>query len=342
MNAQRGLGRGLGALIPTGQSVYREVPLSAVEVNPLQPRQHFKAASLEALSDSIRQIGVLQRSSCERPASSGASRSSRANAAGEQRERRLGHHPVVIRAADDETSLTHALIENVHRADLNPLEEAAAYRQLIDDFGVTHDELGRRMGRSRAAVTNSLRLLSLPVIVQRYLMDGELSAGHARALLGCDDPMSLSCWPSERWMRGWSVRTVEEAVRSLSAAPESGSSAERQPQKPANRSPQPTPTAQLRCWRSKPPSLPLWQPLSRSNSGAEGVRLSSDSPDLMDLARLYEAMNVNLEVLLEGLSGPGCRIQTSGRTSALTQICSLNLNLLSTNCGQPGDKGLLE
>ena len=301
MNAQRGLGRGLGALIPTGQSVYREVPLSAVEVNPLQPRQHFEAASLEALSDSIRQIGVLQPIVVRETGIVGRFEI----IAGERRWRAarsagLDTIPVVIRAADDETSLTHALIENVHRADLNPLEEAAAYRQLIDDFGVTHDELGRRMGRSRAAVTNSLRLLSLPVIVQRYLMDGELSAGHARALLGCDDPIELELLAERAVDEGWSVRTVEEAVRSLSAVPESGPLAEPpaaevgelEPAIDADR-----PAAVLEVETALAVALATSVEVQL---GRRGGQIVIRFADLTDLARLYEAMSDNLESSLEG------------------------------------------
>ena len=214
MNVQRGLGRGLGALIPTGQSVYRELLLADVEVNPLQPRQYFNPESLKTLAESIRQIGVLQPIVVRETGMVGRYEI----IAGERRWRASQQAgvetiPVVVRAADDESSLAHALIENIHRVDLNPLEEAAAYRQLIDDFGVTHDEIGRRMGRSRAAVTNVLRLLSLPVAVQRYLLDGELSAGHARALLGCNDPSEMEDLADRAVEEGWSVRAVEEYVR---------------------------------------------------------------------------------------------------------------------------------
>ena len=218
MNVQRGLGRGLGALIPTGRSVYRELLVTDVEVNPLQPRQRFDAESLTTLAESIRQIGVLQPIVVRETGMVGRYEI----IAGERRWRASQQAgvetiPAVVRAADDESSLAHALIENIHRVDLNPLEEAAAYRQLIDDFGVTHDEIGRRMGRSRAAVTNALRLLSLPVAVQRYLMDGELSAGHARALLGCSDPGELEDLADRAVEEGWSVRAVEEFVRALAA-----------------------------------------------------------------------------------------------------------------------------
>ena len=302
MKAQRGLGRGLGALIPTGQSAYREVPLSAVEVNPLQPRQHFDAAALEALADSIRQIGVLQPIVVRDTGIVGQFEI----IAGERRWRAarsagLDTIPVVVRAVDDESSLTHALIENVHRADLNPLEEAAAYRQLIDDFGVTHDELGRRMGRSRAAVTNSLRLLSLPLTVQRYLMDGELSAGHARALLGCDDLIELEVLAERAVDEGWSVRTVEDAVRSLSVEPET----EREPSPvlpsdevvdvPSAGTDRPAAVLEVES--------ALADALATSvevQIGRRGGQIVIRFADMDDLGRLYEALSTNIQVFIEG------------------------------------------
>ena len=298
MKAQRGLGRGLGALIPTGQSAYREVPLSAVEVNPLQPRQHFDAAALDALADSIRQIGVLQPIVVRETGIVGQFEI----IAGERRWRAarsagLDTIPVVVRAADDESSLTHALIENVHRADLNPLEEAAAYRQLIDDFGVTHDELGRRMGRSRAAVTNSLRLLSLPVTVQRYLMDGELSAGHARALLGCEDLIELELLAERVVDEGWSVRTVEDAVRSLSAAPDMSpilpsEDVSEVPVVDADR-----PAAVLEVESALANALATSVEV---HMGRRGGQIVIRFADMDDLGRLYEALSTNLEVSIQG------------------------------------------
>ena len=302
MKAQRGLGRGLGALIPTGQSAYREVPLSAVEVNPLQPRQHFDAAALEALADSIRQIGVLQPIVVRETGIVGQFEI----IAGERRWRAarsagLDTIPVVVRAVDDESSLTHALIENVHRADLNPLEEAAAYRQLIDDFGVTHDELGRRMGRSRTAVTNSLRLLSLPLTVQRYLMDGELSAGHARALLGCDDLIELEVLAERAVDEGWSVRTVEDAVRSLSVEPET----EREPSPvlpsdevvdvPSAGTDRPAAVLEVES--------ALADALATSvevQIGRRGGQIVIRFADMDDLGRLYESLSTNIQVSIEG------------------------------------------
>lgn len=300
MTAQRGLGRGLGALIPTGQSAYREVPLSAVEVNPLQPRQHFDAAALDTLADSIRQIGILQPIVVRETGIVGQFEI----IAGERRWRAarsagLDTIPVVVRPADDESSLTHALIENVHRADLNPLEEAAAYRQLIDDFSVTHDELGRRMGRSRAAVTNSLRLLSLPVTVQRYLLDGELSAGHARALLGCDDPVELELLAERAVDEGWSVRTVEDAVRTLGAAPER----ESPPDVPGE------PATETQVADAERPAAVLEVESTLADAlatsvevqlGRHGGQIVIRFADMDDLGRLYEALSSNLQVFLEG------------------------------------------
>lgn len=301
MNAQRGLGRGLGALIPTGQSAYREVPLGAVEVNPLQPRQHFDAASLDSLADSIRQIGVLQPIVVRETGIVGRYEI----IAGERRWRAgqiagLDTIPAVVRAADDESSLTHALIENVHRADLNPLEEAAAYRQLIDDFGATHSELGRRMGRSRAAITNSLRLLSLPVTVQRYLLEGELSAGHARALLGCEDPVEIELLAERIVDEGWSVRAVEDAVRSLSTAPEADD-------QPASSNDRDTGTAAAPEAERPAAVLEVEAALSAALATSVEVQMASRGghivirfADLADLTRLFDTMTANLRGSLEG------------------------------------------
>ncbi|WP_419907910.1 ParB/RepB/Spo0J family partition protein [Candidatus Poriferisodalis sp.] len=301
MNAQRGLGRGLGALIPTGQSAYREVPLGAVEVNPLQPRRHFDAASLDSLADSIRQIGVLQPIVVRETGIVGRYEI----IAGERRWRAtqiagLDTIPAVVRAADDESSLTHALIENVHRADLNPLEEAAAYRQLIDDFGATHSELGRRMGRSRAAITNSLRLLSLPVTVQRFLLDGELSAGHARALLGCEDPVEIELLAERIVDEGWSVRAVEEAVRSLGTSPvpdvqpasnderDAGAAAAPEAERPA---------AVLEVEAALSVALATSVEVQMASRGGHIVIRFAD---LADLSRLFDTMTANFPESLEG------------------------------------------
>ena len=301
MNAQRGLGRGLGALIPTGQSAYREVPLGAVEVNPLQPRQHFDAASLDSLAESIRQIGVLQPIVVRETGIVGRYEI----IAGERRWRAgqiagLDTIPAVVRAADDESSLTHALIENVHRADLNPLEEAAAYRQLIDDFGTTHSELGHRMGRSRAAITNSLRLLSLPITVQRYLLDGELSAGHARALLGCEDPVEIELLAERIVDEGWSVRAVEEAVRSLGTAPEADVQPAASDDREAGIAAAPEaerPAAVLEVETALAAALATSVEVQMASRGGHIVIRFAD---LADLSRLFDTMTTNVRESLEG------------------------------------------
>lgn len=301
MNAQRGLGRGLGALIPTGQSAYREVPLGAVEVNPLQPRQRFDVESLDSLADSIRQIGVLQPIVVRETGIVGRYEI----IAGERRWRAaqlagLDTIPAVVRAADDESSLTHALIENVHRADLNPLEEAAAYRQLIDDFGATHSELGRRMGRSRATITNSLRLLSLPVTVQRYLLDGELSAGHARALLGCEDPVEIELLAERIVDEGWSVRAVEDAVRSLGTVPEADIESAQTDEQDADIAAAPEserPAAVLEVETALSAALATSVEVQM---GSRGGNIVIRFADLADLTRLYDTMTDNLRSPLEG------------------------------------------
>ena len=307
MNVQRGLGRGLGALIPTGRSVYRELLVTDVEVNPLQPRQHFDPESLATLAESIRQIGVLQPIVVRETGMVGRYEI----IAGERRWRASRQAavetiPAVVRAADDESSLAHALIENIHRVDLNPLEEAAAYRQLIDDFGVTHDEIGRRMGRSRAAVTNALRLLSLPVSVQRYLMDGELSAGHARALLGCNDPGVLEDLADRAVEEGWSVRAVEETVRALAAEAVQEAATESDPLDgltDGEGEPEGSGDGPERSAAVLEVETALAAALATAvdvQFGRRGGQIVIRFADVADLARLHDAITLNSQVLLEG------------------------------------------
>ena len=205
---QGGLGRGIGALIPPpdprtkstdGVSPrpdpaaqraepggYIEIPLEAIAVNQLQPRKVFEDEALRVLADSIRRFGVLQPvvvrpSDGDKPYEL---------IAGERRWRasKLAGKPTVpaiVRNSNEESSLVEALVENLHRQNLNPLEEAAAFRQLLDDFGVTHSELGDRLGKGRATISNSIRLLELPADAQAAIAEGKITAGHARALLAC-------------------------------------------------------------------------------------------------------------------------------------------------------------
>ncbi len=219
-----GLGRGLEALIPVDHpSVgFAEVELSEIAPNPQQPRVRFDEESLGELAASITEVGVLQPI-VVRP---GEPEGTYVLIAGERRVRAaatagLTSIPAVIRSAEsDELYLSEALIENVQRKDLSPLEEAAAYRNLLEDFGMTHEQVASRVGKSRSAVTNTLRLLQLPVPIQGMLEREELSAGHARALLSLDDE-SYAVRIAERAVaEGWSVRTVEEAVKDRALAEE--------------------------------------------------------------------------------------------------------------------------
>ena len=212
-----GLGRGLDALIPVDHpSVgFAEVELSEVAPNPQQPRVHFDDTALGELAASITEVGVLQPI-VVRP---GDPEGTYVLIAGERRLRAaaiagLRSIPAVIRSVEsDERYLSEALIENVQRKDLSPLEEAAAYRNLLEDFGMTHEQVANRVGKSRSAVTNTLRLLQLPAPIQGMLEREELSAGHARALLSLEDEAYAVHIAQRAVAEGWSVRTVEEAVK---------------------------------------------------------------------------------------------------------------------------------
>jgi ParB family chromosome partitioning protein len=183
--------------------------------NPNQPRRHFDDEALEALAASIREVGILQPI-VVRPADDDGNYTL---VAGERRCRAgrlagLTEVPAIIRSDGGEAgNLTEALIENVQREDLGPLEEAAGYKQLLEDFGFTHAQVATRVGKSRPAVSNSIRLLQLPASVQGMLERGELTAGHARPLLGLDDEAYALHVAGKAAEEGWSVRQVEEAVR---------------------------------------------------------------------------------------------------------------------------------
>jgi ParB family chromosome partitioning protein len=218
-----GLGSGLNALIPGGMSespsqvkdgpVLMDIPVKDLVPNPNQPRVHFDEESLSDLSASIREIGVLQPLLVRQMPDG-----SYQLIAGERRWRAaqragLMKVPAVVKTTDDMTSVEQALVENLHRQDLSPLEEASAFQQLIDDFGLTHDDVAKRVGKSRSSVTNALRLFSLPPAIQSLLADGRLSAGHAKALLGSPDRAFQEQLARRAVTEGWSVRAVEEAVR---------------------------------------------------------------------------------------------------------------------------------
>lgn len=221
MARRSGLGKGLGALIPTEvvgdrSSALREVPIGSIKPNPLQPRSHFDDETMASLASSIKELGVLQPILVRQSGDDGEDEFELI--AGERRwraARRAGLQtiPVLIQVTDEAHSLEQALVENLHRQDLNVLEEASAYQQLIEEFGYTHDEVATRVGKSRTAVTNTLRLLQLPSGARRLLAEGQISPGHARALLGTPDRGYQEALAKSIVAEGLTVRAVEEAVR---------------------------------------------------------------------------------------------------------------------------------
>ncbi|MGW6426137.1 ParB/RepB/Spo0J family partition protein [Nocardia sp. NPDC055053] len=202
-------------LVSPGGAVYREVPAEQIEPNPKQPRQVFEEEALAELVHSIREFGLMQPIVVRR-IEPGVDKFQLVM--GERRwracqEAGLATIPAIIRDTDDGAMLRDALLENIHRVQLNPLEEAAAYQQLLEEFDVTHEELATRIGRSRPVVTNMIRLLKLPIPVQRRVAAGVLSAGHARALLGLDaGPDAQEVLAARIVAEGLSVRATEEAV----------------------------------------------------------------------------------------------------------------------------------
>ena len=190
----------------------RDLPIGSVQPNPHQPRQVFDEETLEGLTDSVRELGVLQ------PVLVRASGEGYELIAGERRWRAakragLPTIPAIVRAADDESSLEQALVENLHRQDLNALEEAAAYQQLIEDFRLTQDQVAKRVGKSRSAVTNHLRLFQLPPAVQKLVGEGLVSAGHAKALLGHPDRSYQELLARRVVAESLSVRELERLVK---------------------------------------------------------------------------------------------------------------------------------
>jgi ParB family transcriptional regulator, chromosome partitioning protein len=304
MVRRSGLGKGLSSLIPPGEAtpgesgdgaVLADIPVGDISPNPHQPRVHFDEESLVELTASIQQIGVLQPI-LVRPSESGLGFEL---VAGERRWRAaqragLATIPAVIRRTDDLASIEQALVENLHRQDLTALEEAAAYQQLIEDFGLTHEQVAERVGRSRPVITNTLRLLGLPPVVQRLLADGKLSAGHARALLATPDRTLQEQLARQAVEFGWTVRAVEEAVRQGGA------------QQPDDSEPPPTQPAQpsldgaglTTATRLRPPGLLELEELLAEHldtrvsvqMNAKRGRIGIDFADLADLERIYHRM----------------------------------------------------
>lgn len=281
-----GLGRGLGALIPSEQggdraSVLRQVPVSSIRPNPYQPRSHFDEEALSGLAASIQMVGVLQPVLVRM-----VGEDDYELIAGERRwraARRVGLQviPALVQTADDVAVLEQAVVENLHREDLSALEEAAAYQQLIEDFGLTHEELASRVGKSRATVTNTLRLFQLPPAVQRLVADRRLDAGHARALLGTPDRVFQETLADEAVARGLSVRAVEDLVRRHGEGTERTRARRRSPEA-----------------RDRPPALMELEELLSARldtrvtveMGSGKGRVVIDFATLEDLERIYRAM----------------------------------------------------
>ena len=231
MSRRSGLGKGLAALIPDGasgtdrspgdsnkldknESRFLDIPLGDIEPNPFQPRQEFGEERMAELTRSVQEVGVLQPVLVREVADGyelvvGERRWRAAKRAG------LATIPAIVRVTDDRDTLEQAIVENIHRDDLNSLEEAFAYHRLVDEFEMTQHQVAVRVGRSRPSVANALRLLHLPTKVQRFLLDGQLSGGHGRALAGLSDRQIQETLALRIVDEGLSVRQTEELVRRL-------------------------------------------------------------------------------------------------------------------------------
>ena len=298
MARRSGLGKGLDALIPGGSQApsgggggngigLRDIAVELIHPNPNQPRVHFDEAALAELSASIKAIGVLQPI-LVRPSGdkfeliAGERRWRAARSAG------LTVIPAIVRVTDDVSSVEQALVENLHRQDLTPLEEAAAYQQLLEDFNMTHEQVATKVGKSRSAITNAIRLLSLPASIQQLLADGRLSAGHAKALLGTPDRAMQESLARQAADLGWTVRGIEDAVRGTSASTSS-------PTKPQ---PSGKPVSKGSVTTLREPGLHeleellsehLQTSVSVTMSGKHG-KVVVDFADLTDLERIYRLM----------------------------------------------------
>lgn len=296
-----GLGKGLGALIPADamtleagdQPRLEDLPVASIIPNPHQPRVHFDEESLAELAASVREIGVLQPV-LVRP---GAEEGTYELVAGERRWRAarragLAVIPAIVRTTDDLGSVERALVENLHRQDLTALEEASAYQQLVEDFSLTHEQVASRVGKSRSAITNTLRLLSLPPAIQALLADGRLSAGHAKALLGSPDRAFQEQLARRAAAESWSVRMLEEAVRDRGGAGEPDAAEETAPGQVRDGAGL-TPATRLR----PPGLLELEELLAEYLSTRVSVTMGTgkgkvviEFADLEDLERIYHQM----------------------------------------------------
>ncbi|MGI9609600.1 MAG: ParB/RepB/Spo0J family partition protein [Acidimicrobiia bacterium] len=295
MSRPSGLGRGLGALIPgeggSGAAGYRELPIDSIQPNTMQPRERFDEEALENLTASVRELGVLQPVLVRQVGIDDYQL-----IAGERRwraARRAGLDtvPALVREVEDQRSLEQALVENLHREDLNPLEEAAAYQQLIEDFGLTQEQVATRVGKSRSAVTNTLRLFGLPAPIQALIADSQLSAGHGRALLAVDQADVALDLAERAIADGWTVRRLEGEVRpAVDAGPGPAKGAgKRKGSAKSGGTPAGSPPAALLELESL---LAAHLDTSVSVSmGAGRGRIQVDFADIEDLERIYKRMS---------------------------------------------------
>lgn len=285
MARQSGLGRGLGSLIPTTEQLQesdaqlRELPVGQIEPNTYQPRAFFDDDALAGLAASIEAVGVLQPILVRE-----VSPQKFELIAGERRWRAaqragLESIPAIVRPAEDVRSLEQALVENLHREDLSVLEEAAAYQQLSDEFGLTQEEVAGRVGRSRSTVANTVRLLQLSDTIQRLLADGRITAGHGRALLGSSDPTFQEALARTIVAENLTVREVEERVRRR----ESPTTTERETGT-VRPTPQLRPAALLELEEQLSGLLDTRVQIS---TGAKRGRLTVEFANLEDLERIY-------------------------------------------------------
>ncbi len=311
MVRHKGLNKGIESLIPSrpiersigeensaqvdGMGL-RSIDVKTITPNTNQPRSYFNEDSLDELSASIKAVGVLQPI-LVRPLKQVDTRTGIAFEliAGERRWRAaqkagLALIPALVRETDDVSSVEQALIENLHRQDLTPLEEAAAYKQLLDDFSMTHEQVGERVGKTRTVITNSLRLLSLPPSIQQLLAGGRLSGGHARALLGVQDKTTQEKLAQQCADEGWTVRATEDAVRATTGRPSKNDMSNNEQNKLTKKS---VPTTTLPV----PGLVELQKLLGEHLSTKVSIvatagrgRMTVEFADLNDLERIYRAM----------------------------------------------------
>jgi ParB family chromosome partitioning protein len=292
----------LGALIPAethraSTSVLREVPLAYIQANRFQPRTRFDEESLSGLVDSIRAVGVIQPVLVRQVGEeefeliAGERRCRAARRAG------LQSIPALVQTVDDRASLERALVENIQREDLNPLDEAAAYQQLIEDFELTHEQVSQRVGRSRTVVTNALRLFQLPATVQRLVREGALTGGHARALLMSPDRELQERLAKVAVAESLSVRALEDAVRALLREDDEAAGEGRD----AREEPNATPSTQLHVPTPRglrPPGVLELEELLASHLNTTVTvdmsrkrgRVVIEFADIADLERIYRTM----------------------------------------------------